>query len=369
MGNTINMTENEVIEFTVSKGFDGKEFKTQAWKTGGCLKKDGTYKGLIKKLECYFETVAVDGTGKGRIYVLTNPKAEPTAMTDGRKDRKMPRNAEDEVLTNYVHKILIGLEDEDLQATTYKSLSRMIPFVFNRAGNLMDCVNEVFIDHLTTNQQLRSVWSYSNWYLFDRAKKDIELAIKHLAKDKKIEVKTKWIASVHESLKKVEIEQDEANRVHEEIKKLSIDYGIDYVQYQRSFSYPFKSAEMKDFQLVVESHLRKSFGYSYIYEAMEIKILDSTPVVVGYEEAKGAFLQKVYSLVAHKVKGDKYLKAQNKGEKFHYLCILLYLKAEGIKVDEHELREEIDRISYGLGEIVKSFDKPKPIGFGSLDNA
>lgn len=252
------MTEKEAIEFTISEGFDGEEFKTQAWKTGGCLKKDGTYKKLVKKLECHFETVDVDGTGKSKVYVLINPKAEPTAMPDSRKGGKMPRKAENKILTNYVHRMLIASKDEDLQATTYKKLCNKIPFVFNRAGSLEDCVNEVFIDHLTTNKQLRDVWSYSNWYLFNRAKKDIELAIEHLAEGKKIEVKTKWIASVHESMKKVEIEQGEANRIHEAIKRLSIDYEIDYLQYQTSFAYPSVSAEMKDFQLVVESHLKKT---------------------------------------------------------------------------------------------------------------
>lgn len=364
---TMNLTEQEAIELTVSKGFKGEEFATKAWKTGGCLKKDGTYKKLVKKLECHFETVEVDGTGKERVYILTNPKAESTAMADSRKGRKMPRRIEDEILTNFVHRVLIGLEDKVLQTTTYNNLSQKIIFTPNRVETLANEVIRTFGDYLP-NEKMASVWSYSNWYLSNRAKKDIKLAIEHLTENKKIEVKTKWIASVHESIKKVEIGQDEAYRIHEAIKRLSIDYEIDYVQYQRSFAFPSASAEMKDFQLVVESHLRKNFGYNFIYEAMEIKVLDCTPVIVGYEEARGAFLKKVHGLVANKVKSDKYLKAQNKGEKFHYLCILLYLKAEGIEVDEHELKEEIERISYSLGEIVKSFDKPKPMGFGSNIN-
>lgn len=363
----MNMTEIEAIEFTISKGFKGEEFKTQAWKKGGCLKKDGTYKKLVKKLECYFETVDVDGTGKEKVYALNNPKAEPTAMVEGRKGREMPRKVEDEILTGFVHRMLIELIDKDREATTYNQLREKIPFVLNQTEMLRSVVAEVLNDYVSVGK-LRGVWSYTDWYLFDRAKKDIQLAIEHLAEDKQIKVETKWIANHHESIKKIEIEIDEANRVHEAIERLSIVYEIDYIQYQKSFALPFKSQKMMDFQSIVESYLQENFGYNYIYKAMEIEVLDFKPkVVVTYEKVKEVYLQKVKNLVADKVKSDKYRKAQNMGEKFHYLCTLLYLKANGIQVDEQELKEEIEGIPYRLHEITKSYDKPKPVGFGNSE--
>lgn len=368
MEKSINMTEREAIEFTISKGYKGEEFETLAWKTGGCLKKDGTYKKLIKKLDCHFEKVEVTRKGKNKIYVLSNPKVTPTEMADNRKGRKMPRKAEDEILTNYVHRRLITLKEEDLQATTYNLLRKKIPLVFNQVETLASSVTKVFDDYLSV-EKIRGVWSYTNWYLSDRAKKDIKLAIEHLAADKKIKVKTKWIASDSKSLSKVQIKQKEVNEINEAIRQLSIDCDIDYEQYQKSFAYPSIAQKMIDFQSTVESYLQQNFGYNYIYEALEIEVLDYTPkVVVKYEEAKVVFLQKVNNLVANKIKNDKYLKAQNKGEKFHYLCILLFLKANGIQIDGQVLKEEIECIQYRLLEIVKSFAKPRPEGFGRRNN-
>jgi len=59
---------------------------------------------------------------------------------------------------------------------------------------------------------------------------------------------------------------------------------------------------------------------------------------------------------------------KHKGEKFHYLCILLYLKEEGFKVDSHPFKEEIELIPNHLIEITDSFIEPKPKGFGSEKN-
>lgn len=368
MENSFNMTEREAIEFTVSKGFEGEEFKTQAWKIGGCLKKDGTYKKLVKKLECYFERVDVEGKGKNKVYTLIDSKSQPTAMDDKRKGRKMPRKTQDEILTNYIHRRLILLEKEELQATTYNKLAQRIDFTVDRFNVLTDAVIKTFKDFLS-KEKIPSVWAYSNWYLIDRAKKEIRLAIKHLVADKKIKVTTKWMASVYESSSKVMIQQKKVDEINEAIRQLAIDHDIDYTTYQRSFAFPSKSQSMRDFQTIVESYLQVNFGYNFIYETMEIKVLDSTlEANVDYLEAKEVFLHKMYNLVADKVKSDKYLKSQNKGEKFHHLCILLYLKAEGFKVDDQVLKEEIECIPYRLIEIIDSFTEPKPKGFGRRSN-
>lgn len=367
------MTEKEAIEFTISKGFEGEEFETQAWKMGGCLKKDGTYKKLVKKLECHFERVDVEGKGKNKVYVLIDPKSHPTAMDDKRKGRKMPRKTEDEILTNYVHKMLIALalkgNEGGLQSTTYNSLVVKIPFVGNQIKILHDGVAKVFDGHLS-DEKLKSVWSYTNWYLTDRAKKDIRLAIKHLVADKKIKVKTKWMAGVYESSSKEMIQQKKVDEINEAIRQLAIDHDIDYTTYQRSFAFPSKSQSMIDFQSVVQSYLKENYGYSHIYETMEIKVLDfKLEANVDYQEAKEVFLHKIYNLVADKVKSDKYLKAQNKGEKFHYLCILLFLRDNLFEVDNHALKEEIECIPYRLLEIINSFTESKPKGFGRRINS
>lgn len=363
--NTIRKTEREAIEFTISEGFEGEEFETQAWKMGGCLKKDGTYKKLVKKLECHFKEVNIEGKGKNKVYVLIDPKSQPTAMGDKRKGRKMPRKKEDEVLTNYVHRRLILLDEEELQATTYNKLAQRIVFTVDRFNVLTDAVIKTFKDFLS-EEKIPSVWAYSNWYLFDREKREIKLAIKHLVADKKIKVKTKWMACLHDSMDKVMIQQKKVDEINEAIRQLAIDHEIDYTSYQRSFAFPSKSRSLRDFQKIAESYLQVNFRYNYIYEAMEIKVLDSTlEANVDYEEAKEVFLNKIYNLVADKVKSDKYLKAKNKGEKFHFLCILLYLKAEGFKVDNHALKGEIELIPNHLIEIIDSFVEPKPKGFGS----
>jgi len=367
MEKTINMTEKEAIEFTISKGFKGEEFKTQAWIIFGCLKKDGTYKKLVKKLECHFERVDVEGKGKNKVYILIDPKLQPTAMDDKRKGRKMPRNKEDEILMNYVHRKLILLGDEELRATTYNKLAQRIVFTVDRFNVLTDAVIKTFKDFLP-KEKIPSVWAHSNWYLFDREKRDIKLAIEHLVADKKIEVKTKWVANVYESSSKVMIQQKKVDVINEAIRKLAIDHDIDYKSYKRSFAFPSRSQSIIDFQSVVQSYLKDNYGYSHIYEVMEIKVLDfKLEANVDYEEAKEVFLHKMYNLVADKVKSDKYLKAQNKGEKFHHLCILLFLKENGFKVDNHTLKEEIECIPYRLSEIINSFTEPKPKGFGRIN--
>lgn len=364
MEKTINMTETEAIEFTTFKGCDGEEFETQAWKRGGCLKKDGTYKKLIRKLECHFEKVNVVGSGKSKVYILTNPKAEPTVMPDKRKGRKMPRKLEDEILTNFVHRVLIKLKPEDLHATTYNALRIKIPFVFNQSEKLAGIVAKVFNDYLS-REKLKDVWSFTDWYLNDRATKDIMLAIEHLAEDKKIEVKIMWIASSYLTELKSQISLSEVEKINEAIRQLAIETDIDYQEYQRSFAFPFKSKKMSDFQMIVESYLQENFGYNFIYKAMEINVLDfASNNDWNYSEVKEVFLTKVRSLVSEKVKSPKYLKAQNKGEKFHYLCVLLFLRENGIQIDEQKLKEEIEGIPYHLHEIVKSFEEPKQEGFG-----
>ncbi|KOP80655.1 hypothetical protein AMS59_04590 [Lysinibacillus sp. FJAT-14745] len=340
---------------------------------GGCLKKDGTYKKLVKKLECHFERVDVEGKGKNKVYVLIDPKSQPTAMDDKRKGREMPRKTEDKILTNYVHRMLIVLEligkEGGLQSTTYNTLVVKIPFVRNQIKTLHDGVAKVFDGHLS-DEKLKSVWSYTNWYLTDRAKKDIRLAIKHLVADKKIKVKTKWMASEYKSSKKVMIQQKKVDEINEAIRQLAIDHNINYTSYQRSFAFPSVSQSMRDFQSIVKSYLRVNFGYNYIYEALEIKVLDSTlEENVDYQDAKWVFLHKIYNLVADKVKSDKYLKAQNKGEKFHYLCILLFLRDNLFEVDNHALKEEIECIPYRLLEIISSFEEPKPKGFGRKNSS
>ncbi len=364
MEKTIKMTETEAIDFTICKGFDGEELKTQAWKIGKCLKKDGTYKKLIRKLECHFEEVNIIGSGKSKVYILTNPKVEPTEMPNKRKGRKMPRKLDDEILTSFVHKMLIKLNPEDLHVTTYNALRTKIPFVFNQSERLADIVAKVFDDYLSS-EKMKSVWSFTDWYLNDRATKDIKLAIEHLAEDKKIEVKTKWIASKYLTELKSQITLSEVEHINGAIRQLAIETDIDYQEYQRSFALPFKSKKMIDFQLVVESYLQENFGYNFIYKAMEIRVLDFAPDSKwNFSEVKKTFLTKVKNLVSEKVKSAKYLKAQNKGEKFHHLCVLLFLKENGIQIDEQELKEEIEGIPYHLNEIIKSFEEPMQEGFG-----
>ncbi len=67
---------------------------------------------------------------------------------------------------------------------------------------------------------------------------------------------------------------------------------------------------MKDFHSESQSCLKDNYGYNYIYEVMDIKVLDYTlEANVDYQETKEVFLHKIYNLVGDKVKSDKYLKA------------------------------------------------------------
>lgn len=372
MNEFTKMIEKEAIEFTISKGFKGEEFQTQTWKKGGALKTDGTYKKLIKKLECFFEKVEVEGVGKRRVYILTQLKEKPTPYEDKRKGRTMPRATENQLLTRFVYQKLLSIDEEERCAVTLNNLAYLIPFVTSQINCFATGIEREFADYLSENKH-RSIWLYSNWYLSDRAKKEIKLALEDLTKSGKIAITKHWykgdVSNDSEVQKKEPLSSEIVASVRKDEKLFAEAHDIDYVEYQKSFSYPKQSEKMVEYGKRLRKFLGEKYGFEFIYEAMDIKIIDVPPMeneLIPFLEIKEVFLKKAINLVKDKVKSDKYLKAQNKGEKFHYLCMLLFLREQWVEVDKHDLQRELDLIPFRLQEIADSYIEPKPIGFGYL---
>lgn len=359
------LSEKEVVEHTIDLGFDGKELSSQAWRKRGYLLKDGTYKKLIKKLESHYEQVSVTGKTSLKVYTLIGAKNIPDAVVDGRKGRNMPRSSENEALTDYVHS---KLKQMDLtKIYTWSNLRGEMNFVFNHKKNLRAVVAKVFGDFLSEDK-LKSVWSYTEWYLSQRAKEDIKLALGHLELQGKIKVVPKYMATLSEpkqSKSNVEIGFDMYKEIEETIMSVARKHEIDYIDYKRSFVLLFQPEEMANFKGIVEAVLTEKYQYKAIYEAMEVIVLNETVEnAVDGIEARELFLQKCFKLVCKKTRKEKFLLAQNKGQRFHYLCMLLLLQESNIEVDREVLQKEISYISDDLGAIIQSFEETKPLGFG-----
>lgn len=370
------MTEQEVIEYTITKGFDGEEFDTQAWKERGCLRTDGTYKKLINKLECCFEIVVVEGKGKKKDYILSNPKVKMTPLKDNRKGRLMPRKDENVVLTNYVHTKLLSLQREGkLNRTTYKKLGERLFYGESNKNVLKGSVRFTFTDFLQ-DKKIPSVWSYTDWYFETRARKEIELALDQLQKQNKIVVEKFWIGNFNQEhaiesnisyLKKLSTE--EIKQVEQTISEIVEANDFTYAEYKKQLALAYQSKKLLETQQEVQQHLKWSFGLNYMYEAISIRLIEVEPSkVVKYREAQDTFLRKTLGLVKEKKDSLKYRNAKRKSEKFYYLCVLLYVKAMGTPVDETELANEINWIGASLKEIVESYDQEIPLGFFQADS-
>lgn len=350
---------------------EGEEYETQAWKERGCLRTDGTYKKLINKLECFFESVVAEGKGKKKVYILSNPKVEMTQLKDKRKGRLMPRKDENVVLTNYVHTRLFTLQREGkLNRTTYKKLGELLFYGERNKSVLKGSVRFTFNDFLQ-DKKIPSVWSYTDWYFDTRARKEIALALEQLQKQNKISVEKFWVGNYNLE------EADESNTTY--YKKLStevikqVEQAISeiveandytYDEYKKQLYLPYHSKKLLETQEEVQRYLKLNFGLNYVYEAISIKLIEAKPSeVVQYREAQTTFLNKTLGLVKAKKDSPKYINSKRKSEKFYYLCVLLYAKALGIAVNDNELEVEKSKISASLKEIVKSYDQEKPLGF------
>lgn len=377
--NYYDICEEEAIKLSITLGESGSEFQTSAWKNRGCLKPDNTLEAFIKKLRRHFESVEPNGKdGKKRRYTLFGLKSEPSPKLDYRKGRKMPISAEDKIIMQYVYNGLTRLDNVKLNSLTINRLLKKIPIVLGNEKRLQQGVYNCFNPYLTDNKKIYNIFSYTNHYIDHRLIQDMKLAIKNLKAQGLLTLVKKYIAKcVNEGKREDcfyerELNEQEVNEIKAFERVVVESRGFDYSKYRESFHYYKKLDEIRSLEAELKNEFIRKFNIEYYYEAFDIVMLEEKIQFdeISYNEAKKAFLQKSYNLITKKSEKESYQNGRSMEKKFHYLCMLIYLKIEGFTTVYSELEQETNLIPDRLGEIVKVNEEirksNRPKGFGRV---
>lgn len=354
----MELTEREVIELTIKWGFDGEEFETSKWKDRGCLQLDRTQKKLIKKLETRFHKVEVTGKGKKRKYILSNPKASPTEISDGRRNNKGISADENLIMDEFIFNRLVSVaSDKAVTMTTRKWINLIGLFVIDN-NDLMAFGNE--LKEVYGNEiKIKAMMKLTLQKVDNRIFNVFDGAIKRLEKQGKIKCKIEYRAKLIDEI--VQLEQDgfggnvksittlsdkqiEKIQQAEEIKLKEFGFSFDEYMMARTRK-QFAKKEVVEILPKMDNFLEDEFFIKRYYKAIKIKILDlSVTGAVSHDEAYRAFIDRFVHLAKKQQAKDKHKNAITYNMRFYYFNILLFLRIKGAKW----LTDEINMLRFTL---------------------
>lgn len=354
----LKLTELEAIHYCIDKGIKGSEKRLKTFQRLGRLDGEASINSLMADLGTLAETVEREKNqkgeflkGKNRIYNLKNPKSKIEKRQKGYMGMQLAKT-EDEILKEYVFNELLKLKYQKSNFGNTHSLT-----VWAKIIKLIDIENidrelsrELFSNIYSVKESGRVTTSIVE-RLKDRNRDTVDLAFKHLEKEKRISRLELYYKKQGDN--SVNIEKNEFEEISEAIRKKAAKHGMEYKKYVGAKRTPQKvSDEDKKIIALVDKMLMKKFDISGVFKMLRIDILNEDERQhIAREQMEKAMIDKTVILSRHNHK--KKIKKNNPPtgfvEKEFIFYNMLYFLQEVMNIKG--LEDEMDNNSPTTKEI------------------
>jgi hypothetical protein len=331
-------TEEEAINVTIDNGYEGEEFETEAWKTRGCLKSNGTYKKFISKLNTIYNHVEVEGKGKKRIYILKDKKDKVSERELNYKG-KVPSD-QDDIMNEYIfNQILKGKNGTNFSQSIWaKELGFINPDKFDIKG-MIESIKYV---HHGMNLKYNSKEIVNKFILElkNRNKNIIDNSFKRLGKEGRIVVTPTYLFKTieNEMVEVTEEQYSEAQSIRNECLE-----GLDIKPYfySQALNGFHNTKKMKAAIEEVNECLEKQLEIKYFFKSYRVVVVDETiHKEITEEEFNHAYFQRLVKLIQDRQLKANHQESMSIQRRFLLLNSLTLLDYIGIKEFEIMLKKE-----------------------------
>jgi hypothetical protein len=352
-------SEEEAINVTIANGYDGEEFDTEAWKTRGCLKSNGTYKKFISKLETIFNHVEVTGKGKKRIYILKDKRNEVTERKLNYKG-KVPTE-QDEIMKEYIFNQLI--QKRNGSDYTYSLWAKELGFINTDLLDVKEMIKSIKDLHYgSIKYNSKDIVSKFISELSNRNKNVIEKSFQRLVNEGRVVLsETYYFKTIEDEL--VEVDEEQYIDARQVVTEYLKGEKITYYAYSQSVNSFYKTDKMKQVIKEVDELLNKLLEIKYFFKSYRVVVINpDVKYEVSKDEFHRAYFQRLVKLIQQRQGKDTYMSSISFWKRFLLLNTLYLIDYIGIKDHELLLKKQMKRRSddmevYSIDLTIYEFEK------------
>lgn len=342
------LNEYEAIQRTNDKEYIQTTLNTSMWISRGALKPNGQ-KALIKRLECFYSSVTVEGKGKKKVYILEGEKEKPTKIKHGYVGTVT--SDYDLLIDAYIMQEVINfIKTTDSKRLTRKqlhSLCNFPSFKYNQ-NNINTFIQRLDIDENTS----MSIVRFMEYKFEDRKEQVIKNFLGRVNKTDTLHLKTLYFAYDSTNTQK-EIDYKTYKALFEIVNtvlKGKLNFGLSR---NRFFELLYTDCERnkQEIELIntTKTMMILTTGYHSPFKNFEFTITNEQAQQIEHDEMLDAYYQRMIDL-AH-LKDQDYLNDNNSFKAFYYPALLcLYGKNEEyinfFEVYQHTERYQNYLVSY-----------------------
>lgn len=350
------LSELEVIKLAITHRRKGAKKLLEIHTRLGKLQSNDSIKSLIKILETLFESVTVEGKGKGRKYILSGKKERPSKKVTDYKGT-IP-TIDDETVKEFIMSQLVILESKYTDGS-YRYWSRVLGMPQETDSNTIKLQN--FFKNKYSDKVDDDIPSYIvgqfNMDLTRRSKTYVETSFRNLKNEGRIKLNETYY-EVRRAKKDDHI-KIEFFKVTSKITKVKFNeiqtwiynecevYGITKKQYTDISLYPNMKFDfnIKQAKKKVDNSLMLTYGLYGIFKGVKVKVLDKTHEKTSYYKFKKAYYNKFLKNSITQQNNEKYRDSSFESKAFYLYNNLLILQLYGIKeldilINEHKPTQE-----------------------------
>lgn len=349
-------TEREAIELLMLYSYsDGSEFETAIWKARGSLKGGhATLIAVIRKLNCLFNNVRVEGTGKRRKYFLSGLKDQPVKDTGGNNGR--PVATESYLMDEYVFNQLLTAKNVGM-SRTHKTWVRDLGLAQKLDYGSKAMYTMLYELHKATRDSFQTS-TIRNEFIAALEARDIDIVEKAFKRLEKAErIKTSIIYNV----KRLDGSYD---MVSEEEYKLISDLFNEFLSAHDATLFKFtklkKKKEPTDKEMEILKEAKEHLALNeidFFFKSYQVKIIDKTVhQAVTREEYDTAYFDRLITLTEHRQNDYTNKDSDFFWQKYYKLNTFAILRFMGITGLDEAIEEELNKRPVMAFETKNNFD-------------
>lgn len=336
-------TEREAIELLMLYSYsDGSEFETTMWKSGGSLKGGhDSHKAVIRKLNCLFDDVRIEGKGSKRKYFLNGLKDQPLKDTGGNIGRRI--TSEGYLMDEYVFNQLLNTTNLGMPRT-HKTWVRDLELTHRIGYGAKPMYTMLYELHKDTRDSFQTS-KIRNEFINAIEARNIDVvegAFERLEKAGRIKVdlecNVKRLNGNYETV------------TPEEYQQISDSFN-EFLSFYDTTLFRYTNLKKKLEPSTVEQELlteaREFLGLDnidFFFKSYYVKIINTTVhQAVTREEYDTAYFDRFITLTRHRQ--NDYTKKDSDffWQKYYKLNTFAILKQMGIKGLDEEIEEELNK--------------------------
>lgn len=324
------LSEFEAIKRTNDTEYIDKTLNTSTWINRKKLNPDGQ-KALIKRLECFYSSVKVEGKGKKKVYIVDGLRDEPEPIKHNYKPKQLTEY--DDVMKEYIHSTLTSHFDK---SNTKKELS----FTWVGWAELFRLPTHKTLNDKQSQQMIKSYFyqkldeklynpremaSEIHHNINKRSVDVVRNSLQSLNREGKIQLTENYFkVNLNEEL--VEIEESYYNEISSFISSYLKVEGFkvyDYIKYKNSFKVNEKLSKIID---RIDYELEKMYSAKFIFKSFKVELIESSSKDVEIDKMFEAYYKRLIDLSVSRQNKSNYKDSKIIWRRYYLLNLLIVIE-------------------------------------------